>query len=354
MAFVSLDSADLEAGKPVDESLMDQIKDNFDALNADIGTLSTGNIPNGDMEIDTDSDDTPDSWSVTLYPGGAQTLETTNPLNGTQSLKFIHPGGAGNGGGYAESDYLTCGSPSKFNLAWLMQSSVVGIYNIVLVRWFDEDKVYLSSTTCYASTTNSTSAGAYHSVLLPPSGAKFYKIRVVGGDSSVNVAGTVLFDDVRVNGYHERTQVVSSSVSSVEFTNIPYDATTLQLQYEEAVTSVVSGPIGVQFSTNNGATWVTTGYSYSGTSGASSIRISPAGVSSTALGFGVIIFSGLNSGAPAKITGGDSSRVDSSGVYLNSIGVLGSSTVTSRVTALRIVKMSGGTITNGTFTLRAI
>ncbi|OQY16389.1 MAG: hypothetical protein B6I36_10360, partial [Desulfobacteraceae bacterium 4572_35.1] len=98
MAFVSLDSADLEAGKPVDESLMDQIKDNFDALNADIGTLSTGNIPNGDMEIDTDSDDTPDSWSVTLYPGGAQTLETTNPLNGTQSLKFIHPGGAGNGG----------------------------------------------------------------------------------------------------------------------------------------------------------------------------------------------------------------------------------------------------------------
>jgi len=345
MAFVSLDSADLEAGKPVDESLMDQIKDNFDALNADIGTLSTGNIPNGDMEIDTDSDDTPDSWSVTLYPGGAQTLETTNPLNGTQSLKFTHPGGAGNGGGYAESDYLTCGYLANMKLSWLMQSSAAGIYNIVLVRWFDEDKVYLSSSTCFSSTTNPTSVQCFSSTIEPPSGAKFCRVRVVGGHSSVNVAGTVIFDDVNIRPISEWTQRVTSAVSSVDFINLEGKHRCLELSFSELQLSSTTS-VYLYFSSDNGATF-------------------PTGISVVTLNLATTdeLFGRVKLGFPNE----PSERPFTEGAVFATTRTTGSTTggtygvsraFTStigghNINAVRVVGGSG-TITNGTFTLRAI
>lgn len=346
MAFVSLDPADIAGGQPIDEDLMAQIKENQDSLNSAIGTLATTDIPNGNMEIDSDSDDTPDSWAVTTYPSGTQTLETSSPLNGTQSMKFTHPGGGGNGGGYADSDYLPCGNQNPFKISWLLKSSNTTMRNQVDVRWFDKDKVYISTTNLYAPTASPTTTQAFHGIAAPPSTARFYRVRITGGLTSVSTAGTTVFDSVHSMGVNERKQVVSGAVSSVIFTDIKADSELTQLQIIGAGASVAT----LRFSTDNGATWISSAsYSYwTGTTytfNATSIGI-------TGPSFGISIdgtyeLAGLVDSARYGGVMGQAMH-STSGVVNNSIEVYGKVNVTTAINAIQIIISTS----SGTFVLR--
>ena len=254
MAFLTINPTDIEAGKPVDNDLMTQIKDNEDANNAATAGAINYDIPNGDMELTDGS--FPANWDLTSYPGGAagNGIATTSPINGSQSMKLVHPGGGGNGGGYADSEYIPCGEGAPFKLSWLHRSTVAGMKNQVLIRWFDKDKVFVSATTIYDSIINPTTTKQFSGIGNPISTARFYKVRLVGGESSVDVAGTALFDAVTVARLRVRTFTVSSG-SSIDILDIR-DSEKIRLTVSGLVWSATAS-LNFQVSTDNGATWNT-------------------------------------------------------------------------------------------------
>lgn len=196
MAFTALSNTEIAVGKPITQELMQKIKDNFDYL-AGLQDPGLSGVFNGSFENDTDSDGIPDGWTRNLYPGGAGAIISTSGTIGAKSYQFTHPGGAGNGGGYLDSEYIEINE----NISPAVQASVYSNAALVLeivCRYYDKDKVYISDETLY---TVSTSLGAWVEKSLygiPPANAKFMKVRLIGGKDSASTAGVARFDNVRV------------------------------------------------------------------------------------------------------------------------------------------------------------
>lgn len=218
MSFVSINSADIQVGKPIKQALMQTIKDNEDWLYGNTNAVST-QVRNGSFEIDSDADGVPDGWTKGLYPGGSGGFETTSPAHGAKSYKFTHPGGAGNGGGYLTSDYVDISQYIEYVISLILWSSVAGIKNIVRIQYYDKAKASLGTVDPYSSTANPTSpapqylrlSGAY----APPANARYLKVILIGGYTDTAVAGTTYFDDVVI-----RTSVtqgmLKTSIGSVQ------------------------------------------------------------------------------------------------------------------------------------------
>jgi len=196
MGYSPILSSEVDVDSPVTAELFQKIKDNFDYLYSKIGEAV--NITNGSFELDTDEDDIPDNWTRNLYAGGSGTYDLSTPAHGAKAYKFTRTLGSGNGGGYLESDYLECSSLCTYAIAFSIKSSVSNIKNIVKIRYFDKDKVYLSEEDVYSSTSNPTSWTRYHLQLTVPSGAEYFKVRLIGGYTDTDVAGDTYFDDVQI------------------------------------------------------------------------------------------------------------------------------------------------------------
>ncbi len=97
MAYEALTAGEVDVGSPVSSSLLTKIKDNLDYLYGAMESAQTG-LLNGSFEIDSDHDGKPDNWEIQVYPGGTVQLYQANVLHGQNSLAFVHPGGASNGG----------------------------------------------------------------------------------------------------------------------------------------------------------------------------------------------------------------------------------------------------------------
>jgi hypothetical protein len=96
MGYSALLSTEVDVDSPVNTTLIQKIKDNFDYLYSAIG--STGQAPvNGSFEIDSDADGIPDNWARGLYSGGSAAHDATTPFHGAKAYKFSRAAGAGNG-----------------------------------------------------------------------------------------------------------------------------------------------------------------------------------------------------------------------------------------------------------------
>ena len=160
MAYTAITNDEIQVKKPVRQELMQKIKDNFDDHETKLSAASGAEtIPNSSFEIDSDADGIPDNWTRYLYPGGSGGFETTNPAHGAKAYKFVHPGGAGNGGGYLESEYIKISGVDTMPryISWFIWSSVEGIRNDVIIRFFTSDKTFIYENTLYSSTSNPTS-----------------------------------------------------------------------------------------------------------------------------------------------------------------------------------------------------
>lgn len=231
MSFISLDVTKLQVGKPAAASIMQQIKDNEDALNAGIETSHGLNVPNGSFEIDSDADGVPDLWTVSYYPGGSGAIETADPIHGAAAWKFVHPGGAGNGGGYMDSDYLPINGSSVPWLIFRLKCSVAGMKNLVQIRYFTAAKVFISSEDLYNSTSNPTSWQQFGGQGTAPATARFARVRLIGGYSDTDVAGNIYFDDVDLlQRNHDHDGMDSKKVV----------AGNISLDYESAWTSIAA------------------------------------------------------------------------------------------------------------------
>ena len=200
MAFTAITAAQVAVNAQYSSELGNIIKDNFDDLNARI--TSPRDVNNGGFEVDADSDDEPDNWTVGLYTGGSAAFNTTTPYEGAQSYQFTHPGGAGNGGGYLESEYLPISENVSPLIQFALKCSAAGTKVVCRIRYFDKDKNDLSSDEdIYSSTSNPTSWTLKTLWGVPPATAAYMKIRLIGGLNDTDVAGTVDFDAVHYDPF---------------------------------------------------------------------------------------------------------------------------------------------------------
>lgn len=199
MAYDALTTAECAANTPLTTTTMQKVKGNFEYLYGNQAAPS--DIPNGSFQIDSDADSLPDGWDCNAYSGGAVALDTTSPVDGDRSLKFTHPSGASNGGGYADSDYVPASEYAPVMLSWIAYASQTGVKCQVVCRWFDKDVVTIGAdTTVWSTTAPPTSPEMMVSVALPPAGAKWLSVRVVGGytDTDPGSSTSIWFDAVTI------------------------------------------------------------------------------------------------------------------------------------------------------------
>jgi hypothetical protein len=167
-----------------------------------VGALAT--IPasitlNGSFE---QGNSVPTGWNVQYFTSGTGGFETDNPAHGSRAWKFTHPGGSGCGGGWMESQMFEVSEirTKMTSIGFTIWSSVAGIQNIVKAYFYDKSKTFLSEVILYDSINNPTTP-TFNMCWFPsiPSGSRFCKVLLIGGNSATNVAGTTYFDDVVIN-----------------------------------------------------------------------------------------------------------------------------------------------------------
>lgn len=207
MPFDSIPQSWIDVGLAAVRKLFQRIKDNQDYLYGQLGTQAAGELLNASLEVDSDADGEPDGWTINLYPGGAFTLDETSPAHGMRCAKFTHPGGSGNGGGYMDSDYVEIATVKRYVLSFLHWGDA-NQENLAYVRFYDENKSYISETQVFTTIVGTGGDGTKYKVwstpvlvsghFTCPANAKYLKVRLIGGHTDVDVAGNAYFDDVKL------------------------------------------------------------------------------------------------------------------------------------------------------------
>jgi len=211
MSWNPISNGEIDVRKSVSQGLWQKVKDNFDYLYGK--ALFDAGILNGSFEIDADNNGVPDNWTVTLYAGGLYKLDESVPAHGYRAFSFTHPGGANNGGGYIESGLYEIADVRTYLIGFILWGSVAGMKNLVHIRYYDKNKNYIGTDddTLYAasnegneliyrSTSNPTTATYFVRGFKPPSSplARFMSVRLIGGYTDTNVAGTTYFDNISI------------------------------------------------------------------------------------------------------------------------------------------------------------
>lgn len=220
MGYSAFTDNQIQGDKAVRQELWQKVKDNDEYLYYAIAAMQAGGtkmmvVLNPFLENDLNVDQIPDSWTRYLYPGGTGQYAT---ISDSKIYCFAHPGGAGNGGGYLTSDYIEMSSfwGVLKNLGFVLWSTVAGIKNQVIVEFYSNNKVYISSNTIYDSVANPTARQSFIATIgTIPDYARYIKIKLVGGESSVDVAGTTYFTGISVNPSTEMTteMIVSATIA---------------------------------------------------------------------------------------------------------------------------------------------
>lgn len=154
-------------------------------------------IPNGSFEIDSNADGVADEWVETQFAGGTVALETVTVQHGAQAVKFTS---AGTGGGtYTVEKFITMQPGRSLVVSFALQSSAIDVRNIVDIQWFKADKTASAtpSTTVYDEADNNpTSFETKVSTTVPPTDARFFKLKLTGCDSSDVTVGNTIYDDI--------------------------------------------------------------------------------------------------------------------------------------------------------------
>lgn len=226
MAFETIDTAEIQVKKAVTRSLFQKIKDSLDFLNGIIGTIELQGLQNGSFEIDSDADGIPDNWFAAPSPGGLLLIDGTSPAHGARAFKFVHPGGAGNGGGVLSSDYIPVSSSHLYVLDfihWLSGS----LRNLVEIDFYTKAKVYISSATLYDQTAAFLASPVkFAASFTPPANACFCVVFITGGHTSSTAAGTAWFDGIRLNppvwniGYSVPFTIAEGTTSSTSWVDV--------------------------------------------------------------------------------------------------------------------------------------
>jgi hypothetical protein len=195
--FDPIENSELVIGRAVPVSFGRKLKNSLDWLYAQVSRLGGGDevLANPSFAVDADEDGQPDNWALVPYTGGAVAYDTAAPPYGARNVKMTHPGGGGtNGGGYVESDYVMVSQYVSPLISFLHKSTAAALKNVVQIKYYDKDKVFISSEDVYSSTSNPTSWTPFARFGVPPANACYATLVFIGGHYDVpSVSGVAHF-----------------------------------------------------------------------------------------------------------------------------------------------------------------
>lgn len=214
MGYEGIENSEIAVRKPITAELMRKIKGSFDWLYSQVSAFAgpNPNLANPSFELDTDSDGIPDGWTRSLYTGGAGVYDVDDAIDGMKSYKFTHPGGAGNGGGYLESDYFGCNPLNPPWLGWMIKCSATGVKNILQARYFTRNKTPISDQNVVTDTTNPSGWSRQRGICVVPSTARYMKIRAIGGftDTNPGASRSIWIDKISAQDWPDALLAVST------------------------------------------------------------------------------------------------------------------------------------------------
>lgn len=164
----------------------------------DIGMDVSGLIPNGSFELDSDADQLPDSWDLTLYTGGTGILTSVEQTDGLFSFRFTAASAAG-GGSLTTSDFFPVNGTDDLVVKWDMRSNTGTLNQIVRISWYDASFAFISSDDVYDSAASPTVWTTFELPQAPPGTARFAKLTLIGIEVGTG-PGSTWFD--RVSAYY--------------------------------------------------------------------------------------------------------------------------------------------------------
>lgn len=172
--------------------------DNVSPLNAQTVTGKYNLVENGSFELDGDGDGTPDNWTISLFNSSTSTVEidTSNVVDGTNSLKFVSQG---DGGGTATSARFPVPDGGNIGVSFYLKSTAADVKNIVKIQYYDKNDSTTSTTTLYSEdTSNPTSFTLKVFGTSVPAGSTQAELILIGCDSSDSTSGTTYYDLAQV------------------------------------------------------------------------------------------------------------------------------------------------------------
>ena len=169
--------------------ILEELNANPDALGV---SAQGGLIPNGSFEIDADVDDIPDGWTLVNEAGSDNAIDTAESTDGLQSFRFTST--SVGGGSLTTTDFFPVNDSQDLAVNFDLRSTVAAVRNIVRIEWYDVSQVFISNSDVYDSTANPTSFTSQNLLATPPALSRFAKLRLIGIDPSVALAGSTFFD----------------------------------------------------------------------------------------------------------------------------------------------------------------
>jgi hypothetical protein len=160
-------------------------------LGDEVNSTSDSSLTNGGFEEGLSS------WTTTVFDGGAATIDTTNNLQGLQSIAF-RSATIASGGGTATSSTVAVSGGVACRASVVVKAASANISSLVEVVWYTNASVEISTSAVYSTTNTPTSSTIYASTFVSPPTARFARVRLTGGvPASGSSTGTVYMDAVQ-------------------------------------------------------------------------------------------------------------------------------------------------------------
>lgn len=185
-----------------------------------LGATATGSLlTNGSFEDDTNADGTPDAWVLVNEAGSTNARDISESTDGAASFRFTS---AGTGGGNLTSEnFFPTNDVDDLRVTFDLRSTVAAVRNIFRVEWYDVSQVSISDSDPYDSTANPAVFTGFTFDVTPPALARFAKIKIIGIDPSVALAGSTFVDNVAalypaiVSGVFDNIEVRNNEIISL-------------------------------------------------------------------------------------------------------------------------------------------
>ena len=197
MADVTIPT-DVIAGEPTEADTPNTTNEALEELTAGLSLVEDDRGPlNGSFEFDFDTDGEPDEWDVEDFSGGTHALDTTNDMHGAKALACTTT--VGGGWSQATSDgFVPCtGGTDRIELAGDLEIQTATQRVRFQILFYDDAKTSVVGTSSIFDA--SVAVGQIRVVgnALAPNTARYYKTRLIAGESGGSTAAVVILDGIR-------------------------------------------------------------------------------------------------------------------------------------------------------------
>lgn len=208
MADVTIPS-DPAVKDPTEASLAAAINAALAALNSNVQVLIDEGVANGSFELDQETSGQPDRWTLTDNNGGTHQLASTvtsEVAHGVRALECVTTST-----GWVEAlhdEFQPCQPGERIQLEFALRATVSTIRVRGQVLLYDISQNLIATSTLYDENSGNPSTfkkfgGPERQKAITVTGSpRFYKPKLIAGETSGGVPGSVFFDNVRTRIYH--------------------------------------------------------------------------------------------------------------------------------------------------------